>query len=198
MAFKQGLFSIKGSKLCQENIPHTIPPLLLTQGRLGPWVHWCCWCQILTLPSVCQDSSGQATFFQSSNCPLLVSLCPLEPQLSVLEWLTWKPTLSSTTVVAHPPQGSKCCIFVDAFLLFRPFTLFLVEATLAVITALSLLGYNETSFAHPDLGIFCHSSLQILSGSVRLDEDRQRTSPEVFDWVKVRTLAGPLKDIHSP
>ncbi len=36
-------------------------------------------------------------------------------------------------------------------------------------TAMSLFGKDATSFSHLDLGILCHSSLQILSSSVRLD-----------------------------
>ena len=40
-----------------------------------------------------------------------------------------------------------------------------------VITASRLLGYDVKSAAHLDLGFFCHSSLQILSGSFRLDGD---------------------------
>ena len=55
---------------------------------------------------------------------------------------------------------------------FRPFTQYFVEAPLAAITALSLLGYDATSLAHLYLGSFSHSSLQILSSSVRLDGER--------------------------
>ena len=44
-----------------------------------------------------------------------------------------------------------------------------VEALLAVITALSLLGYVCISFVHLDLGIFPHYSLHICSSSVKLD-----------------------------
>ena len=72
---------------------------------------------------------------------------------------------------------------------------------MAAITALSLLGHDATSFAHLDLGIFCCSSLQILSSSVRLDGVCQWThflrSPEMLNWVEVRALAGPIKDIHT-
>ena len=57
-----------------------------------------------------------------------------------------------------------------------------------------------TSFAHLDLGILCHSPLQILSSSVKLDrplmDSHCQISPEKFDWVQVKALAGPLKDIH--
>lgn len=45
-------------------------------------------------------------------------------------------------------------------------TLYSVEAPLAAITALSLLGYDVTSFAHLDLGISCHSSPSGWMGAV--------------------------------
>ena len=83
---------------------------------------------------------------------------------------------------------------------FRPFTLYFVEAPLAVITALSLLGYDATSLVHLYLGSFSHYSLQILSRSVRLNGELHsyfQESPEMFVQVKVRALAGPLKDIQS-
>ena len=53
-----------------------------------------------------------------------------------------------------------------------------------------------TSIAHLYL---THSSLQILSSSVRLDGELHsyfQVSPEMFDQVHVRALAGPLKDIQ--
>ena len=47
---------------------------------------------------------------------------------------------------------------------------------------------------------FSHSSLQILSSSVRWDGERPCTaiftSPEMLDRVQVGALAGPLKDIQ--
>ncbi len=43
-------------------------------------------------------------------------------------------------------------------------------------TTLSLFGKDATSFSHLDLGILCHSSLQILSSSVRLDGKRWWTA----------------------
>ena len=72
---------------------------------------------------------------------------------------------------------------------------------MAAITASSLLGYNVTNLAYLYLGSFSHSSPQILSNSVRLDGGRRCTaifqvSPEMFDWVQVRALAEPLKDIQ--
>ena len=104
--------------MCQENLPHTITPLPPTWTvdtmQVGS-MDSCCWCQILTLPSVCfrnWDSSDQATFFQSSTVQLL---SPLQPQLPVLGWRKWNPTWFSA-VVAHPPQGLTCCAFWEAFL----------------------------------------------------------------------------------
>ena len=71
---------------------------------------------------------------------------------------------------------------------------------MAGITASSLLGYDATSLAHLYLGSLSHSSLQILSSSVRLDGERRCTaifrSLEMLDRVQVRALAGPLKDIQ--
>ena len=46
-------------------------------------------------------------------------------------------------------------------------TQYFVEAPLEMITALSLLGYDATSLTHLYLGSFSHSSLQILSSSIR-------------------------------
>ncbi len=41
---------------------------------------------------------------------------------------------------------------------------------------MSLFGKDATSFSHLDLGILCHSSLQIISSSVRLDGKRWWTA----------------------
>src|SRR4029434_7814502 len=41
---------------------------------------------------------------------------------------------------------------------------------------MSLLANDATTFSHLDLGILCHSSLQILSSSVRLDGERWWTA----------------------
>jgi hypothetical protein len=54
---------------------------------------------------------------------------------------------------------------------FRPFTQYFVEAPSAAITASSLLGFDATSLAHLYLRSISHSSLQILSSSVRSDEE---------------------------
>ncbi len=53
---------------------------------------------------------------------------------------------------------------------------YLVEAPFWFNTAMSLFGKDATSFSHLDLGILCHSSLQILSSSVRLDGKRWWTA----------------------
>ena len=45
-----------------------------------------------------------------------------------------------------------------------------------MITASIFLGYDAKSFAHLYLGSFSHSSLQILSNSVRLDGERRCTA----------------------
>ena len=71
----------------------------------------------------------------------------------------------------------------------------LVEAPMAAITASSLLEYDATSLAHLYLGSFCHSSLQILSSSVRLDEDRHclaifRSFQRCSIWFKSRLWLG--------
>ena len=56
------------------------------------------------------------------------------------------------------------------------FTQYFVEASLAVIIASSLLGYDATSLARLYLGNFCHSILQILSSSIWLDGERWCTA----------------------
>lgn len=53
--------------------------------------------------------------------------------------------------------------------------LYCTEAPLAGVAASSLLGYDATIFAHLYLGIFCHSSQQILLSSARLEGDYQWT-----------------------
>ncbi len=57
-----------------------------------------------------------------------------------------------------------------------PLLSILVEAPFWFNTAMSLFGKDATSFSHLDLGILCHSSLQILSSSVRLDGKRWWTA----------------------
>ena len=68
------------------------------------------------------------------------------------------------------------------------------------MAALSLLGYDATSLAHLYLVIFSHSSLQILpSCQVGWGASLHSYflfSPEMFNRVQVRALAGLLKDIQ--
>ena len=85
-----------------------------------------------------------------------------------------------------PQNDGILDIFENVFTkVFRPFTQYFVKAPLAAITASSLLGYDATSLAHLYLGSFSHSSLQILSSSVRLDGECRCTaifrSPEMLD-----------------
>lgn len=44
--------------------------------------------------------------FSVFNCPVLVSMCPLQPQIAVLGWQEWNLSWSSAGV-AHLPQNSK-------------------------------------------------------------------------------------------
>ena len=57
---------------------------------------------------------------------------------------------------------------------------------------------DPISLAHLYLGSNFHSSLQILSSSVRLDEGgvAAQLFSEMFNRDQVRDLAGPLKDIE--
>ena len=64
---------------------------------------------------------------------------------------------------------SKCIFFIWTSISCWYFTQYFVEAPLAAITASRLLGYDSTSLEHLYLGSFSHSSLQILSSSVKLD-----------------------------
>ena len=71
-----------------------------------------------------------------------------------------------------------------------------VKATLSVITALSL-GYDATSLAHLYLSFFSADTLKLCQvGWAELLHSYFQVSPEMFDWVQVWTLAGPLKDIQ--
>ncbi len=67
---------------------------------------------------------------------------------------------------------------------------------------MSLFGKDATSFSHLDLGILCHSSLQILSSSVRLDGKRWwtaifRSLQRCSIGFKSGLLAGPFKNSHG-
>ena len=80
-------------------------------------------------------------------------------------------------------------------------TLYSVEAPLTGITTLSLFGYDARSFEHLDLRIFGDffsadpvKLCQVGWGS-SIDSYFQVT-PEMFNRIQVRALAGPIKDIH--
>ncbi len=71
VVFKRCSIGIKGPKVCQENIPHTItPPAWTVETRQDGSMLSCSLRQILTLPSECRsrnrDTKDKATFFQSS------------------------------------------------------------------------------------------------------------------------------------
>ncbi len=72
MVFKWCLIGTKGVKVCQKYPPHITPPppAWTVETRQDGSMLSCSLRQILTLPSECrsrnQDSSDQATFFQSS------------------------------------------------------------------------------------------------------------------------------------
>lgn len=87
------LTGLKGSK---KTFP--TPPACTVDSKVGST--WRCCCQILTQPSVLlrnRDSSDQ-TVFPVFNCPVVVSLCPLQRQLSVLGWQKWNPRWFPTVV----------------------------------------------------------------------------------------------------
>jgi len=65
---------------------------------------------------------------------------------------------------------------------------------------MSLFGKDATSFSHLDLGILCHSSLQILSSSVRLAGKHWWTA--IFRSLQrcsigFKSLAGSFKNNHG-
>ncbi len=102
----------------------------------------CSLCQILTLPSECrsrnQDSSDQATFFQTSS-------------------VQWHPVWSSAAV-AHLLQGSTCCAFRDGIL----YTLvvmsgYLSSCCLSIISNQSAHSPLTSDLWHQQ-GIFVHTT----------------------------------------
>lgn len=136
-----------GPKCAKKSFPtpwHHLHQLrLLTQSRFGPWIyavgvkfwpyHLCTSAEIEIL------QPGYIFPKYLFNCSVFVSLCPL--QLSVFGRQKLNPMWLST-VVAHPPQGSMCCAFWDAFLLttivksgylcYCPIWLFSVDLTIKV------------------------------------------------------------------
>ena len=75
-----------------------------------------------------------------------------------------------------------------------------MEAPLAPITTLSLLGFICISFTYLVLGIFPHSSLQTCSSSqvewgTSVNSNLQ-VFPQILNGFQVWALAGPLEDSH--
>ncbi len=111
MVFKQCLI---GTKVCQENSPHTItpPPAAWTvETRQDGSMLSCSLCQILTRPYECHSRNQDFPIFYG---PVLVSLCELCPPCAVLIWPERHPVWSSAAG-AHLLQGSTCCVFRDVF-----------------------------------------------------------------------------------
>ena len=147
MAFKRWLIAIKCAR---KYSPH----YYTTTTRLDCW-HKAGWVHGFMLlvpnsdPTICMPQQKSRFIwpgyvFPIFNCPVLVSLCPLQPQLSVLGLQKWNPMWSSV-VVAYLPQGPICCVFRDAFLLTTivqsgySFTITLVSQSLAKGNACKLI-----------------------------------------------------------
>ena len=98
--------------------------------------------------------------FPVFNCLVLVSLCPLQPQLPVLGW---NPK-GCFTVVAQPPQGSTCCAFWDGFLLTTIIHNYPSYSSLSVSSPLS----DHSPLTHPstELPQVFHSVLSKLERSL--------------------------------
>ena len=131
------------------------------------------------------------------------------------------PFISSSIYTKHPILRKQkqvcrnCCKFITnkkrkyhIYISIQTLHSVLVEAPLAAITASSLLGYDATSSAHLYLGSFSHSSLQILSSSVRLDGECRctvifRSLQRCSIWFKYGLRLGhsrtfrDLSQIHS-
>ena len=111
----------------------------------------------------CASAEIERYVFPVFKCPLLVSLCPLQPQLSVLGWQKWSSTWSSA-VVAPPPQGSAGCF--SAHHNWTEWLSFLSAPTsLAIIRRLKYCYRNtQTSLSGPNNHITIHwKSLWILT-----------------------------------
>ena len=117
------LIGINGPKVCQENIPHTItpPPPAWTVDDKAGWVHGFMLLVPNSDPTICMYSAKSEihqTRLRFSSFQRSSFGEPVPTAASAFcSWLTeaWNPTWSSA-VVAHPPQGSTCCAFWDAFL----------------------------------------------------------------------------------
>ena len=88
------------------------------------------------------------------------------------------PLILSTFCYVSPILKWINCIFCSSiYTQYKKIEIsHLHSAPLAVVTASSLLGYDATSFEHLYLGSFSQSSQQILSSSVRLDEECRCTA----------------------
>ena len=105
------MINIKGLKVFQEDIPHTITGSLGSMNSLS-------WCQIHPLPSAASQKSRfirSGYIFPVFSLPVLVSLCPLKPWIAVFGWQKWNRMWSS--VLAQPPCTLKCGASWDAFLI---------------------------------------------------------------------------------
>ena len=106
---------------------------------------------------------------ESLVLPALVFACKQESAgYNLVIFSKWRVKESFVRVSVYPIMTKQKLFFTEVF---RPFTRYFVEAPLTAITASSGLGYDASSLAHLYLGSFSHSSLQILSSSVRLDEN---------------------------
>ena len=95
-------------KISPTPFPHRHQPGLLKWGTLGPWIHAVAakLCPYHLYASaeinILQTTLRFSGFQLSTAVGTSVSLCPLQPRLSVLGWQKWN-LMGSSTVVAHLP-----------------------------------------------------------------------------------------------
>lgn len=110
---------------------HNHQPELLTQGSLGP-INSCFWHQMLSPSSLCHNRNirliglvwfiRQDGVFPICNCQVLVSMCPLQHQFSVLDFVAFcccRPSNSRFNVLGmkrcfsahHSRKKCYCCCF---------------------------------------------------------------------------------------